>query len=129
MSKCANPSVHWQDIEWEELQSYPYPSLCKPGDLPGPEPVVLRFCKGTSIDLSSGYLFRPTSPHGSVVDAPLVTLVTYLLKLGIFERESSHSFRSGAVIMLRLLGISWQSTQIEKVTGMSSSDRRLLQIP
>jgi len=107
----------------------------------------LRFyvdlCKAAGIDLSHGYLFRPTSPKGSVINAPFLApavcsrLTTYLSKLGIYEGESPHSFRSGTAIMLRLLGaskedvarhIGWQSTQMvdlytqtDKVMGTSST--------
>lgn len=103
----------------------------------------VQYCRAANIDLSTGYLFRPTSPKGSVLDAPFLAssvhgrLTMYLKQLGIYDGESPHSFRSGTAIMLRLLGASkedvarhvgWQSTQMvdlytqtDKVLGVSSN--------
>ena len=103
----------------------------------------VQYCRAANIDISTGYLFRPTSPTGCVLDAPFLAssvhgrLTMYLKELGIYDGESPHSFRSGTAIMLRLLGASkedvarhvgWQSTQMvdlytqtDKVLGISSS--------
>lgn len=87
----------------------------------------VKFCKAAGINLCDGYLFRTTTPKGLVTNSPFLIsavrsrLVTYLTKLGIYEGETPHSFRSGTAILLRLLGatkeevahhIGWQSTQM-----------------
>ena len=92
------------------------------------------------IGLSNGYLFRPTSKNRrGVIDAPFLVsavqtgLSLFLNALGIHDGESTHSFRGGTAILLRLLGASkedvahhirWKSTemvdlytQIDKVMG------------
>ena len=66
------------------------------------------------LDLSSGFLFRPTSKNGGIVNASLLAstvqarLVKYLSFLGINDGESVHGFRSGTSILLILLGVSRQ---------------------
>lgn len=103
----------------------------------------VSFCEAARIRLSNGYLFRSTSNNGSVTDNAFLCsaansrLVKYLTNIGVYEGETAHSFRSGAAIMLRLLGaskeevanhIGWQSTQMvnlytqtEKVMSISST--------
>jgi len=99
--------------------------------------------RASGISLSNGYLFRPTSKNGrGVTDAPFLVsavqarLSLYLNALGIHDGESTHSFRGGTAILLRLLGaskedvahhIGWKSTemvdlytQIDKVMGSTS---------
>ncbi|KAK3747371.1 hypothetical protein QZH41_016499, partial [Actinostola sp. cb2023] len=63
------------------------------------------------INLSHGYLFRPTDPHGRIVDKPLThptaesRLKIYLTQAGIDEGETLHSFRSGCANTLALSGV------------------------
>ena len=62
------------------------------------------------IDLTSGYLFRPTSPQGGVVDSPFSSstaearLKSYLKDMGADDGETLHGFRSGCAITLALTG-------------------------
>ena len=99
------------------------------------------------VDLSSGFLFRPTSKKGGILNAPLLAstvqarLIKYLSSLGINDGES---VRAGNSILLRLLGVSreevakhigWKSTalvdydtQVEKVMTVSTSSDALARI-
>ena len=62
------------------------------------------------IDLTSGYLFRPTNPQGGVVDSPFSSstaearLKSYLKDMGADDGETLHGFRSGCAITLALTG-------------------------
>ena len=62
------------------------------------------------IDLTSGYLFRPTNPQGGVVDSPFSSstvearLTSYLKDMGADDGEMLHGFRSGCAITLALTG-------------------------
>lgn len=107
----------------------------------------VNLCKSMRVDLSSGFLFRPTSKKGGILNAPLLAstvqarLVKYLSSLGINDGESVHGFRAGNSILLRLLGVSreevakhigWKSTalvdyytQVEKVMTVSTSSDAL----
>ena len=63
------------------------------------------------IDLTTGYLFRPTTPQGGVIDAPFSSsaaearLKVYLKEMGADDRETLHGFRSGCAITLALSGV------------------------
>lgn len=103
----------------------------------------ISYCREAGISLGTGYMFRTTTPNNTVSDAPFLSsaanirLVGYLKDLGIHEGETTHSFRSGAAILLRLLGankeevarhIGWQTTQMvdlytqtEKVLSIASA--------
>lgn len=78
-----------------------------------------------NVDLSAGFLFRPTSKKGGILNATLLAstvqarLITYLSSLGINESESVHGFRAGNSILLRLLGVSKQ--EVAKHIGWKSS--------
>ena len=87
----------------------------------------VELCNSMGLDLSSGFLFRPTSKNGGIVNAPLLAstvqarLVKYLSSLGINDGESVHGFRSGISLLHRLLGVSreyvarhigWKSTAL-----------------
>ena len=67
----------------------------------------LEISRRFSIDLSTGYLFRPVSPEGVVLDAPLSYEAThdrlkfYLNTLGINQGETPHSLRAGCAISMR----------------------------
>ena len=62
------------------------------------------------ISVTNGYLFRPTNPHGHIVNKPLASstadelLKLYLNEAQIYEGETLHSFRSGSAITLALSG-------------------------
>ena len=62
------------------------------------------------IDLTRGYLFRPTTPQGGVLDAPFTStaaearLKGYLQEMGTDDGETLHGFRAGCAITLALSG-------------------------
>ena len=63
------------------------------------------------VDLTCGYLFRPTTPNGGILGAPF-TLMTaeaglklYLKEMGQDVGETLHGFRSGCAITLALSGV------------------------
>ena len=62
------------------------------------------------IDLTRGYLFRPTTPQGGVLDAPFnstkaeARLKVYLKEMGSDNGETLHGFRAGCAITLALSG-------------------------
>ena len=68
----------------------------------------VAICQRLSIDLSLGYLFRPTTPQGEVIDKPLASstiqqrLKLYLKEARIDEGETLHSLRAGCAISLAL---------------------------
>lgn len=70
----------------------------------------VEFSKLHSVDLSKGYLFRRVPECGRVLDKNVSYLVVYerlryyLITLGIYERETPHSFRSGCAITMTLSG-------------------------
>ena len=61
----------------------------------------VNLCSAMNVDLSSGFLFHPTSKKGGILNAPLLAstvqarLFKYLSSLGINEGESVHGFRAG----------------------------------
>lgn len=85
----------------------------------------VNLCTAMNVDLSAGFLFRPTSKKGGILNATLLAstvqarLITYLSSLGINESESVHGFRAGNSILLRLLGVSKQ--EVAKHIGWKSS--------
>ena len=62
------------------------------------------------LELSQGYLFRPTSSQGAVLDAPFSSsaaearLKVYLQEMGCDSGETLHGFRAGCAITLALSG-------------------------
>ena len=62
------------------------------------------------IDLTRGYLFRPTTPQGGILDAPFSStaaearLKGYLRGMGSDNGETLHGFRAGCAITLALSG-------------------------
>ena len=60
--------------------------------------------------MTNGYLFRPTNPHGHIVNKTLASstadkrLQLYLKEAQIYEGETLHSLRSGSAITLALTG-------------------------
>ena len=62
------------------------------------------------IDLTTGYLFRPTTPQGGVQNSPLTSstaearLKVYLKEMGTDDGETLHGFRAGCAVTLALSG-------------------------
>ena len=62
------------------------------------------------IDLTTGYLFRPTNPEGGIMDSPFgsstaeARLKVYLNEMGADDGETLHGFRAGYAITLALTG-------------------------
>lgn len=58
------------------------------------------------VNLTTGFLFRPTNPQGAIVDAPYSSsaaearLKLYLTQMGSNDGETLHGFRSGCAITL-----------------------------
>ena len=88
------------------IRRHPNPAICP---VAGIETYV-AICSELAIDLSKGYLFRPTSPQGDVLDKPFSSstaqqrLKLYLKEAKIDEGETLHSLRSGCAITLALSG-------------------------
>ena len=102
------------------------------------------------VDLRSGYLFRPTNPHGAIVNEPFgssaaeARLKTYLKEMGSDNGETLHGFRSGCAITLTLSGVElsevmdhvgWTQRhtalyylQLAKVLNPSGASARLAQV-
>lgn len=83
--------------------------------------------KGLGISLNTGYLFRTLDSTKKIMtDNPVTSssmgerLKMYLLKLGIFEGETTHSFKAGCAITLALSG-SLQEDIMSHVGWSSSS--------
>ena len=70
----------------------------------------LAIARQLQIDLTKGYLFRPTNPQGGIVDSPFnsstaeARLKLYLKEMGADDGETLHGFRSGCAITLALTG-------------------------
>ena len=68
--------------------------------------------RAMQVDLTTGPLFRSTTPQGAISDSPVSSeamnarLKTYLKQAGIDDGETAHSFRSGCAITLALSGSS-----------------------
>ena len=62
------------------------------------------------LDLTQGYLFRPTTPQGAVIEASFsfssaeARLKVYLQQMGCDSEETLHGFRAGCAITLALSG-------------------------
>ena len=78
----------------------------------------MAFAKRIGIDLTGGFLFRPTSSDGTVIDKPFSSsaadarLKHYLREGEIGRAVSLHSFRSGCAITLALSG-----TELQDIMG------------
>ena len=63
------------------------------------------------VDLTRGYLFRPTTPNGGILDAPFTSttaearLKLYLKEMGQDDGEKLHGFRLGCAITWALSGV------------------------
>lgn len=71
----------------------------------------LDVARQIKVDLTRGYLFRPTTPKGGILDSPFSSaaaearLKLYLKDMGVDDWETLHGFRSGCAIALALSGI------------------------
>ena len=63
------------------------------------------------VDLTRGYLFRPTTPNGGILDVPFTSknaearLKLFLKEMGQDDGETLHGFRSGCAITLAIPGV------------------------
>ena len=71
----------------------------------------MEISRQLQIDLTTGYLFRPTTPQAGVIDAPFSSsaaearLKVYLKEMGADDGETLHGFRSRCAITLALSGV------------------------
>ena len=71
----------------------------------------LDVARQIKVDVTRGYLFRPTTPKGGILDSTFSSAVAeaqlklYLKELGVDDGETLHGFRSECAITLALLGI------------------------
>lgn len=69
-----------------------------------------------NVDLTNGYLFRPTNPNGGVVNFPFSSsaaearLRLYLKQMGADDGEILHGFRAGCAVTLALSGADLTET-------------------
>ena len=83
------------------------------------------------ISVTNGYLFRPTNPHGHIVNKPLASstaderLKLYLKEAQIYEGETLHSFRSGSAITLALSGSKLADSMIMSHVGWNNKETAL----
>ena len=70
----------------------------------------IEIARGLNIDLTTGYLFRPTTPNGGVANKPFSSsaaearLKLYLQMMDADDGETLHGFRAGCAITLALSG-------------------------
>ncbi|XP_062606038.1 uncharacterized protein LOC134267842 [Saccostrea cucullata] len=82
--------------------------------------------KQNNVDLSLGYLFRPVSESGRVLDQQLgysaiyERLRFYLVSLGIYEGETPHSLRGGFAVTMAISGTATSPQELMKHVGWSS---------
>ena len=88
------------------MRRYPNPALCPIRSVE----MYVAVSREIGIDLSRGYLFRPTDQKGRIVDQPLTSSTTesrlklYLRQANIDAGETLHSFRSGCALTLTFSG-------------------------
>jgi len=98
-----------------------YPDICPVRAID----LYVAFAKRIGIDLTGGFLFRPTSSDGTVIDKPFSSsaadarLKHYLREGEIGRAVSLHSFRSGCAITLALSG-----TELQDIMGHVSWHNR-----
>lgn len=91
-----------------DLRRHPNPFICPVRAIEN----YIIISQNIGVDLHHGYLFRPTSPQGSVLDKPFLSsaaesrLKFYLGQVKIDEGETLHSFRSGCTLTLAFPGSS-----------------------
>ena len=67
----------------------------------------MELAREMRVDLTRGYLFRPTTPDLGIKDAPSTSSVTesrYLLEMKVDDGEIFQGFRAGCAITLSLTG-------------------------
>ena len=70
----------------------------------------MAIARQLQVNLTSGYLFRPTNSRGAIVDAAFSSssaearLKKYLTQMGADHGETLHVFRLGCAITLALTG-------------------------
>ena len=85
------------------IHRHPNPAFCS-------DTALETYVGELAIVLSTGYLFRPTTPQRDVIDKPLSSstaqqrLKLYLKEARLDEGETLHSLRSGCAITLALSG-------------------------
>ena len=72
----------------------------------------MAFAKRIGIDLTGGFLFRPTSSDGTVIDKPFSSSAADARLKHYCRAVSLHSFRSGCAITLALSG-----TELQDIMG------------
>jgi integrase len=88
------------------VRRHPNPSLCPVKAIE----TYMAICSELALDLFHGFLFRPTTPRGSVQNKQVsgstmqARLQFYLREASIDGGETLHSFRAGAAITLALSG-------------------------
>ena len=86
----------------------------------------LDISKSMGISLGCGYLFRPMSETGSILNEPLSysaiyeRLREYLCRLGIYEGETPHSFRAGCAVHMLLLKSALTADEMKNHIGWST---------
>ena len=109
----ATPRELCRFLVWKDRkEKYPYICPVRAIDL------YVAFANRIGIDLTGGFLFRPTSSDGTVTDKPFSSsaadarLKHYLREDEIGGAASLHSFRSGCAITLALSG-----TELQDIMG------------
>lgn len=85
-----------------------------------------NWSKENKVDLSLGYLFRPVSESGRVLDQQLgysaiyERLRYYLVSLGIYEGEIPHSLRGGFAVTMAISGTASSPQDLMNHVGWTS---------
>ena len=88
------------------MRRHPNPTLCPVRAIE----LYVAIAKELSVDLSTGYLFRPTNPQGHILNQPWSSsaasarLKVYLRQAHIDSGETLHSFRAGCALTLTFAG-------------------------
>ena len=88
------------------LRRHPNPLICPVRAIEN----YIIVSQNIGVELRHGFLFRPTSPQGNILDKPLSSstaesrLKFYLGQAKIDEGETLHSFRSGCALTLAFTG-------------------------
>ncbi|KAK3107786.1 hypothetical protein FSP39_022109 [Pinctada imbricata] len=86
----------------------------------------LQITKSLAITVECGYLFRPLTELGRIINEPLSysaiyeRLREYLSRLGIYEGETPHSFRAGCAIHMLMTKSAQSSDQMKRHIGWST---------
>ena len=80
------------------------------------------------VNLSQGYLFRPVTDSGVVLNEPISfsavysRLMSYLSTLGLYEGETPHSLRAGCALTLSITNDDIGPTAVMQHVGWRSSE-------